>query len=266
MERGSRRAGSASDATRHRPLGDVSMSWRRRFRRHVSLLESLWALPRPGSRARCNPRLHRLGRRRAPRGAVSVAVLAIDGERSPDLDRRCDSGAHRLRRHGDRARRADGDGDVLGPHPASLVPRPPAEGDPRGSRWHLHVLVLGAPADRRRLRPGPRRDTGRAGGLAVLAGLHRLLRSVHPPAEAGGGGRGRRTRSSFDVRADGPPRRPVGHPVDVRVDTRRSDTRRGRQPRRRHPSRRSRRARRLGSRPRRRARPAVPGRRLRADR
>ena len=48
--------------------------------------------------------------------------------------------------------------------------------------------------------------------------------------------------------------------------SRRSDPRRGRQPRRRHPSRRSRRARRLGSGPWCRARPAVPGGRLRADR
>ncbi len=72
--------------------------------------------------------------------------------------------------------------------------------------------------------------------------------------------------ASFGVRADGPPRRPLGHPVDVRVRSRRSDPRRGRQPRRRHPSRRSRRARRLGSGPWCRARPAVPGGRLRADR
>ena len=58
------------------------------------------------------------------------------------------------------------------------------------------------------------------GGVAVPAGLHRLLRSVHPPAQTGVGRRGRRTRGSLDVRADCPPRRPAGHPVGLRGDTR----------------------------------------------
>ena len=249
-----------------RPSEASEMSWRRRFRRRVGLLENLWALPVIGAVLGAVLGFDRLGRRRAPRGAVSVAVLAVDGERSPDLDRRCDGCAHRLRRHRDRSRRADGDRDVLGAHLASLVPRPPAEGDARGSRRHPDVLVLGAAADRGRLRPGPRRDPVRAGRLAVPAGLHRLLRSVHPPAQTGVGRRGRRTRRSLDVRADCPPRRPAGHPVGLRVDTRRSDTRRASQQRRRHPSCRSRRTRRLGSRAWRRARPTAPGRRLRADR
>ena len=100
--------------------------------------------------------------------------------------------------------------------------------------------------------------------LPVPAGLHRLLRSVHPPAATGGRRRGRRRRGPLDVRADRAPRRSAGHPVGVRDDARGSDARRASQPRRRNPGRRSRRSRRVGSRASRRARPAAPGRRLRA--
>ena len=118
----------------------------------------------------------------------------IDSEHRADLDRWCDGCPHWLRRHGDRTPGANGDRDVLGPRHASLVPRPFAEGDARGSRRHPDVLVLGAAADRRRLRPRRRRDPGRRVGVGVRAGLHRLLRSLHPPAETGRGRRGRRTR------------------------------------------------------------------------
>ena len=220
--------------------------------------------PSGGSRARWDSRHRRLVRRRAHRGAVSVAVLAVDREHGPVLDHRRDGCAHRLRRHRDRSRRADGDRDVLGPHHAPLVPRPHAEGDARGSRWHPHVLVLGAPADRRRLRPGPRRDTVRILRLPVPAGLHRLLRSIHPSAETGGRRRGCRKRGSLDVRAGCARRRSAGHPVGARDDPRGSNTRRPSQPRRRDPGCRSRRSRRVGARAWRRARPAAPGRRLRA--
>ena len=169
-----------------------------------------------GSRARCDPRHRRFVRRRGDRGPVSLAVLAVDRERRPDLDRRRDGCAHRLRRHRHRSRRADGDRDVLGSHHAPLVPRRHAEGDARGSRWHPHVLVLGAPTDRRRLRPGRRRDTVRILRLPEPAVLHRLLRSISPKAETGGRRRGCRQCGPLDVRADCALRRSAGDPMGIR--------------------------------------------------
>ena len=174
--------------------------------------------PAGGSRARWGSRPRRLVRRRAHRGADSLAVLAVDRKHGPVLHHRRDGCAHGLRRHRDRSRRADGDRDILGPHPAALVPRPHAEGDAGGSRWHAHVLVRGAPADRRRLRPGSRRDIVRTLGLPVPAGLHRLLRSIHPPAETGGGRCRCCEHRSLDVRADCALRRSAGHPMGARDD------------------------------------------------
>ncbi len=105
--------------------------------------------------------------------------------------------------------------------------------------------------------PGHRRDPVRSLHLPVPAGLHRLLRSIHPSAATGGRRRGCRKRGSLDVRADSALRRSARHPVGVRDDPRAADTRRAGQPRRRNPGRRSRRSRRVGSHASRRARPAT---------
>ena len=198
------------------------MTWARRFLLRESLLEGLWLLPVLG----------------AVLGAGLGIVVSLADEQIGDsslwqyspstastvliCDRRCDGRAHWLRGHRDRSRHADGDRDVLGPHHAPLVPRPPVEDDARGSRWHPHVLVLAAPADQGRLRTGPRRDAVRILRLPVPAGFHRLLRSMHPSAEAGGRRRRRCAYGSLHVRADRAPRRSDGHPVGVRGDAARS--------------------------------------------
>ena len=107
-----------------------------------------------------------------------------------------------------------------------------------------------------------------AGGvdLPERADLHRLLRSLRSPAQAGSRRRGCRAHGVHDVRADGAARRPGGYPMGVLVDARGSDARRGRESWRRHPGHRRRRPGRVGPSAWRRTRPAASGRRLRARR
>ena len=115
------------------------------------------------------------------------------------------------------------------------------------------------------LRSRRRRDTVGPLHLPVPAGLHRLLRSIHPPGATGSCRRGVAECGSLDVRAACAPRRSARHPVGLRDDAGRANARSASQPQRRNPGRRSRRSCRVGSRAQRRARPAAPGRQLRAD-
>jgi hypothetical protein len=132
---------------------------------------------RRGTRRR--PRLDR--RRRAARPAGrDLGLHAGDGDDAPLRGGRLHRRADRLRGHGQRARRADGDGDVLRALHAALVSRRPAEGDARRHRRDADVLVHAAPPRRGELRPESRRH----GGRAVPDGRDPLLPAVPRPLRA----------------------------------------------------------------------------------
>ena len=198
------------------------MSWRRRFRRHVSLLENLWALPVIG----------------AVLGAFLGLIVSVADEHfgAPSLWQYSPSTASAVLT------------SIVGATAALtgfvvtvtvlVVQMATGTLSARILRLWYRDRVLKATlavlvgtltfsfSVLRRIDDDFVPDFGvtlAGSALGVPAGLHRLLRSVHPPAETGGCRRRRRTRCSFDVRADGPPRRPAGHPLGLRVDTRRSE-------------------------------------------
>ena len=87
------------------------------------------------------------------------------------------------------------------------------------SRWHPDVLVLGAPTDRGRLRPRPRRDPVRVLGRRCAcwsssSSSMRCIRRLRPVAVAADVARV--ARSTFaQTRAS---RRTNGHPMGIRID------------------------------------------------
>ena len=193
--------------------------------------------PHRHGRARCHRphRSHWEGRRRSPRARRRRSTKP-----QPELarvHRRELRGplaiGYRLRRRRRRGTRdADPDGvpdlSPWSPSPGTRrKPRSrgatsrPQRQPPRSGRCRHRAIVIAATCRRERAelrgsrRPGRRRDTLRRRHLRVSARLHRLLRSVHPPAETGGCRGGRRTRRALDVR--GRPCRLADRP-DIRWD------------------------------------------------
>ena len=96
-----------------------------------------------------------------------------------------------IRRHGERARRADGDRDVLGAVHAALVPGQRPQGDARGADGDAGLLLF-APAPDRRGGSGSRRHAGRVLPGCRADPLPRLPRPLRPSDAAGQGRRARR--------------------------------------------------------------------------
>ena len=122
------------------------MSWSTRFRIRQYVKGSLWLVPLLGGLLGLARRRDRSARRPGRRPPARLGVLRVDRERRADDDRRRDRGAHRVRRHRQRARRPDGDRHLLGALPAALVPRPDAQGAARRARRDARLLVHAARA------------------------------------------------------------------------------------------------------------------------
>ena len=149
------------------------------------------AADRWARRARPQQRDRLAGERHAR--PVRVGLRAADRVDRPDDRRRSLGRPDRVRRHGERARRADGDGDVLGAIHAALVPRRRPQGDARRADGEPRLLVHADPADRRG-RSEPRRDARRVPAQRRPRAVPRLPRPVPPPPAPG---QGRRARGAF---------------------------------------------------------------------
>ena len=136
------------------------------------------------------------------------------GHRADGADdgRRGDGRPDRVRRHRDRARRADGDRDVLGAVHAALVPGQRPQGDARGPRGHARVLVRAAAADRRGS-PRPRRHARRIPARGRARALPGLPRPLPASPAAGQGGVARRPLRTRSAPRDGRARE---HPATLR--------------------------------------------------
>ena len=166
------------------------MTWSVAFRLRRYLRESLWVIPLVGGALGWT-----LGLALVPISArfASVSRAGSTRRRPP---RRCSPrssaasvGSRRLRRHGERPHRPDGDGDVLGPLHADLLSRLGVQGRARRADRHLHVLVHAHAARRGGRRPEPRRDHGRrrfsgSGILLFVVFLDRAIHRLRPVAVA----------------------------------------------------------------------------------
>ena len=144
--------------TGRRPHGFVAslavtrphLYWSVSFRVRQYVKGSLWVWPLVGGLSG-SPSATSSPGWRGGRAAVGVDVFAEHRAHRADDGRRRDRRADRVRGHGQRARRADGDRHVLGALHAPLVPRRDPQGRARGADRHVHLLVLAAP---------PRRGSG----------------------------------------------------------------------------------------------------------
>ena len=222
------------------------------------------AADRRAGRARAQQRDRLAGERNAR--PVRVGLRAADRVDRPDDRRRSVGRPDRVRRHGERARRADGDGDVLGAIHAALVPRRRPQGDARRADGEPRLLVHADPADRRG-RSEPRRDARRVPAQRRPRPVPRLPRPV-PASPAPGQG----CRAGGAFRTGGPSihRGAREHAASLRCRRRarsdpraRADARGAQQDVRCAPGDRRRGPARLGDPPRRRDRDAARRRRLR---
>ncbi len=133
-----------------------------------------------------------------------LVVLGRDGAGRACLGRRRECRPHRVRRHGRRADRADGDRHVLGALHADLLSRRAAQGRARRPRRHLDVLVCAPPASGAELGAEPRRDACRIPPLYRGSPLPGVPESLDPPAAPRRGRRARRQGRPTLVRGHDP--------------------------------------------------------------
>ena len=199
----------------------------------------------------------------------TLAVLGVDRRSRACCTGRGQRRSRRLRRHGERAHRADGHRDVLCPLHADLLPRLGVQGGARSPHRSVHVLVHAHARRGGGRRPEPGRDAGRGLPGARGSALCHLPRPRDPSTPAGGGRRARRrcweARAPRGARRGGQRRRAGGRSRSVHP-TRRAGSRRQDGARGRHSGDRLPRARKVGARQRQPRGAAPPGRRFRLRR
>ncbi len=149
--------------------------------------------PAARRRARVDPWLRLDGSQLAHRPLDPLGVLGVDRRSRARGRGGGERGPRRVRRHGERAHRADVDEHVLRSLHADLLPRPGLQGGARSLDRHVHVLVHAHAERRGERRPGLGGDVGGGVPRSGDPDVRGLPGPGDPPAAAG---RRRRARRS----------------------------------------------------------------------